>query len=82
MRDFLMDGGNVWYVDPSGPHSRQVILDRATPLATPMSKEDTAPPKENEREPEDESDSILRELKVVRLVLEIIKLVAQLISML
>ncbi|AHB67491.1 hypothetical protein HISP_08675 [Haloarcula hispanica N601] len=41
---------------------------------------ETTPTKENEREPDDESNNVLSSLKIVRLVLEIIALVARLIS--
>lgn len=60
----------------------KLVLDRATPSATPMSKDDTAPTKENERESDSVSCGILSRLKIVRLVLEVITLVARLLSML
>ncbi len=47
-----------------------------------MSEKENAPHDKNEREPDEEQNNILRELKVVRLVLEIVSLVARLISML
>lgn len=80
MRDFLMDGGVARIVATSGHHRTHSGSRRATRIAVPMPKQETAPSDENNREPDDVSDDALSVLKVARLVLEVMVLVTRLLK--
>lgn len=59
------------------------VLDVTTPIAPAMSNDETVPEEQTQREPDNEEiDSNLRDLQVVKTVLEVVLLVARLIRLL